>query len=505
MIQPKLQIMKTKSLFTRASIMALLCIFISNYANSQIISTDIRLNTQDYFDVSMDGSDYIAVDDGNVYVIWQGAHSESESYIYFNKSTNGGETFSAETAIYTGPTEAIHVIGSIDVANNIIYIAWTAITDGENEWNIWFTKSTDGGTSFATPTIITTNNSSILPNIKAYNDNVYILYADAASYPLVNYYFVKSANNGDTWDAAVQINDQPCLSSVYFSNLNAMEIDPDGNLYLAWTDGRNEDSNGDIYLCKSTNSGATFTTNVMVNDIADIDSDSVQYFPSIGFGASNKVLVSFDDLRLGSDESFLNSRIYVAQSDDGGNSFASEEMLPEIPSTCKNVSFATNSEEHICLAALFGGAEGFGLYLFESNDNGETYSNSYPISDEYDSGPGDLHAEMNIWGSVFMVWIDEREGPEDRNVYFSYYSYGGMDIKETTNIQNSIFPNPATNLITISNSEAYSQISIYTLRGQLILNEKASQELDVSKIPAGTYIIKMLGKDKTTSERFIKL
>ncbi len=496
--------MKTKHFFYSTMLIALFFVLFSTYSKSQIISGDIKLNTLEYFDVSMDGSDYIAVDGENIYVIWQGAHSESESYIYFCKSTNGGDSFSEETAIYTGPTEAIHVIGSIDVASNTIYISWTVVTNGEEEWNIWFTKSTDGGTTFSSPYIITTNNSSIMPIVKAYNNYAYIFYASAASYPMVDYYFTKSDDYGNSWSPATQINDQACTSSVYFSNLNAMEIGSDGNIYLAWTDGRNPNSNGDIFFSKSTDSGTSFSTNVMVNDITNIDSDSIQYYPNIGIGSDNNVFVSFDDMRLGSENSF-NSRIYISKSNDGGSSFASEEMFSEISDFCKFGNFASNDEEFLCFTALASFAEGFGLYLFESTTNGANFLEPIPISDAFDADASDLHSEMNTDKDVFMIWIDQREGIDDKNIYFSKYDFQPMGTDITNTAKSNIYPNPAKDIIKINQHEEFSWIKIYSISGNLILNQKLTNEIDISKIPSGIYTIKLISKDKAQSEKLIKL
>lgn len=496
--------MKTNLLSLRTVVLSVVLVLIVNSVNSQEVSTDLRLNTTDYYDISMDGGHCIAVDGDNVYAIWQGMLSEDESYIYFTKSTDGGDTFSTESAVYSGPIEAYHVMSSIDVANNNIYIAWVAATNAEADWNVWFTKSTDGGTTFATPTPITTNNTSAFPILKAHGSNVYVFFADAGSYPMVDYYFIKSIDNGDTWGSPSQINDGTCISEVNFSNLNTMDKDVDGNIYLAWTDGRNEDSFGDIYYSKSTDGGTSFTTNVMVNDISNLDSDSVQYYPSIAVGSENNVLVSFIDYRLGSDE-WSNARPYIANSNDGGVSFATEQMYAEINSYCGHAVFASNSSENIAYATCSHQDMHFGVFLSVSNDNGATYGEHIPISDEFDVDPKDIHAQMDSYGQVHLVWKDSREGVDDTNVYYSKYNPTPMSSNNISRDKIKFYPNPANDIIEFSNFDQNSIVEIYSVNGKLVFSQKINCKIDISEIPAGIYFIKILGEGKPITKKLIKL
>ncbi len=496
--------MKTNLLSLTTVVFSVAFFFIANSIQSQEVSTDIKLNTTDYYDVAMDGGHCIAVDGDNVYAIWQGMLSENESYIYFTKSTDGGETFSTESAIYTGPIDAYHVMSSIDVANNNIYIAWVAATNDANDWNVWFTKSTDGGTTFSTPTPITTNNSSAFPILKAHGSNVYIFYANAGTYPMVDYYFIKSIDNGDTWGSASQINDGTCISEVMFSNLNTMEKDATGNIYLAWTDGRNEDANGDIYFCKSTDGGDTFLGNVMVNDMTILDSDSVQHYPSIAVASDNNVLVNFIDYRLGSDD-WANARPYIANSNDGGTSFAQEQLFSGIEGYCGNAVLASNSSQNIAYAACANLDMHFGVFLFVSDDNGATYGEHIPISDEFDVDPKEIHAQMDEYNQVHIIWKDSRVGVDDSDVYYSKYNPAPMGTGNFMSDKLEFYPNPANDIIEFSNFNKTSIVEIYSVNGKLVFSQKINCKIDINEIPAGMYFIKILGEEKPISKKLIKL
>jgi hypothetical protein len=71
----------------------------------------------------------------------------------------------------------------------------------------------------------------------------------------------------------------------------------------------------------------------------------------------------------------------------------------------------------------------------------------------------------------------------------------------------SVYPNPATNEITIKNAEG-GEMKIYNLLGQEILSQKINSDKEVVNIQSllsGTYIIRMQGKDNSVqSSSFIK-
>lgn len=70
----------------------------------------------------------------------------------------------------------------------------------------------------------------------------------------------------------------------------------------------------------------------------------------------------------------------------------------------------------------------------------------------------------------------------------------GVNENEATNF--AIFPNPATSTITVSSkAEPVSQVEIYNLLGQKVvsleLSENLSQNVDVSELSSGMYIMKI--------------
>ena len=67
-----------------------------------------------------------------------------------------------------------------------------------------------------------------------------------------------------------------------------------------------------------------------------------------------------------------------------------------------------------------------------------------------------------------------------------------------------IYPNPVQNILYVKgNSEAYS-IEIYSLIGQLVKTVSNTNEIDVSLLSQGIYLIRIRNENISTTQRFIK-
>jgi uncharacterized protein (TIGR02145 family) len=79
-------------------------------------------------------------------------------------------------------------------------------------------------------------------------------------------------------------------------------------------------------------------------------------------------------------------------------------------------------------------------------------------------------------------------------------------ITENRNEPIKIYPNPATNILYISNADK-AFASVFDLHGRLLLKEQVSNggySLNVSGLARGIYVIKLIGSDRVFVSRFIK-
>jgi len=67
-----------------------------------------------------------------------------------------------------------------------------------------------------------------------------------------------------------------------------------------------------------------------------------------------------------------------------------------------------------------------------------------------------------------------------------------------------IFPNPVKNSLYISGDSSNYNIKIYSLLGQLVISASNVDEVDVSSLTNGVYLIKISNENSTITKRFIK-
>lgn len=84
---------------------------------------------------------------------------------------------------------------------------------------------------------------------------------------------------------------------------------------------------------------------------------------------------------------------------------------------------------------------------------------------------------------------------------------GNLSTKPFEETKLSVFPNPAKNNISLklpANTNV-SEVAIYNLTGQKVLNTNQTQSIDVSQLSAGTYLLKAIDTDgKSFTKKVIK-
>lgn len=212
---------------------------------------------------------------GNLYVGWT-QFSLTKSVILFSRSTDGGKTWSAPIEISThqglprDDNGAVEGFTGAVGADGTLYVVWA---DGSG---IAFAKSRDGGRSFS-------RSRTILNTAPSYFDVEDI-----------------SRSNG-------------------FPEIGiAPRAGRAGILYLTWSDYRNGDV--DVFCATSRNRGRTWSPAVRVNS-DPIHDGTDQFFQWLAVdpqsGAAN---IIFYDRR--DDPENINTKVTLARSTDGGNSFA---------------------------------------------------------------------------------------------------------------------------------------------------------------------------------------
>jgi uncharacterized repeat protein (TIGR01451 family) len=188
-----------------------------------------------------------------------------------------------------------------------LYMSWTDVATSR----ILLSRSTDGNVSWSSPPLILAASSvqGSIPGV-APDGTVYVVFGRSifAGATPATIEFVKSTDGGASFSpASVAANitaipyflPDPFGNSVNFrspASLPAFAVSPtNGNLYIAWADYRHGDA--DIYFSRSTDGGATWDSQVRLND-DPITNGVDQFQPQVSVAPNGRVAVMWFDRRL---------------------------------------------------------------------------------------------------------------------------------------------------------------------------------------------------------------
>ncbi len=260
---------------------------------------------------------FIAVDSlGKIHVVW-GDDRNGKAEVYYSNSTDGGFSFNPDIMVSDGYDNASHPSLAIDSEGTIL-VVWV---DGRNEsagTRIFLSRSLDGGESFDDGTIIDDSLGSLMqqdPEIATGGDSIGVVWYES---PSEKVYFSISSDGGDAFSQPKRLSDNPPSVPERYPSIS---LDESGYIAVSWSDRRTLDY--DIYATDSRDFGATFATDVRVND--DITSN-FQYQPSVAVDRNGYVYVVWMDMRNGSEWD-----IYFARSPVG---------LADLASTSSDITFS---------------------------------------------------------------------------------------------------------------------------------------------------------------------
>jgi hypothetical protein len=187
----------------------------------------------------------------NLHVFW--ADSNPWNYeIYYKKSTDGGVTWSTNKRLTWTADDSYGPSIALDPSAGL-HIAWYDYTPGPAD--IYYKKSTDGGTSWSTTQRLTwTAENSFYPYLIAgASGHLYCVWEDDTP-GNSEIYFKSSADGGGTWSANKRLTWTEGDSWV-----PSLSVGPSGDLHLIWSD----DTPGypELYYKGSADGGVTWTTN----------------------------------------------------------------------------------------------------------------------------------------------------------------------------------------------------------------------------------------------------
>ena len=228
---------------------------------------------------------------GRIYMAWIDFNAGARIFVSY--STNGGTTWSAPLVV-SGAGVDVQGAWPAVAPNGDLYVAWV-------RWNPYSTgpidieivRSTNGGATFApvtnpltgginprasTPTAscgrpALNGNIRYLPSPQitvSPNGNLHVVYVrdpDGLNVgDVINVYYRRSTDNGATWGPEVLLNDDGTTTDQFFPTISA---GPGGRIISTWYDRRLDTANNllfDYYMRASDDGGVTWQASVRVTD-----------------------------------------------------------------------------------------------------------------------------------------------------------------------------------------------------------------------------------------------
>ncbi len=347
--------------------------------------------------------------DGVVYLAFAGwSGSTTGDDIYFTKSSNGGRSWSTPTRVNDdgGNAPQAQPNLALDSANNI-YIAWTDMRNGNND--VYFSKSITGGLTFSANVRVNDviTNSQSEPDLAVDPVNahlVHVVWTDTRSAITgPDIFYANSTDSGLSFNPSLRVNDDISGSE---QGQARIAVAPNRDVYVVWRDPRSAAKGPDIYFSKSSNLGATWSPNIFLNsDVGNF----VQQDPTIAVDAAGTIYVAWTDYR----NPNTSPDIYEAWSANAGASFGANVKVNDDRGLAPqlNPSLAANAGKVQIAWADYrtGGATNYDIYTASSVD-GVTWSPNMKVND--DTLPNNYQATPSIAvdsaGDVFAAFLDTR-------------------------------------------------------------------------------------------------
>jgi hypothetical protein len=294
--------------------------------------------------------------------------------------------FENATNLTNNPMDSVY--GQVAAWNNNVYMLWQdSVPPGHRNYDIYIKRSNDNGTTFGSPVNLSNNPGfSEHPQIAAYNNNVYAIWADDTSGNR-EIFFTRSEDNGTSFDEIKN------LSNNTSDSFN-QEIAVFGeNVYVAWVDqSEEEDDNTNILLKASADGGSTFGRTVNISTNANQETfPKVAAYEGTVYIAWNKGPENLDEID--------NSGLFFVRSLDAGNTFDNIIKLNR-EDAFGELQIAAFDETIYVVSGGLHTLDVDSLFFTKSTDGGSSFSEAMSIEDNA-SFTNPLNVEVGAYNEQF--------------------------------------------------------------------------------------------------------
>jgi hypothetical protein len=289
----------------------------------------------------------IGVSGNTVHVVWSDDQLGNDE-IFYRRSFDGGATWGDAIPLTSHP--AISRVPSIAVNGSILHIIWRDEREGNSE--IYYKRSTDGGTTWSTDTRLTNDPGlSNSTSISVSGTIVHAAWRDVRN-GLAGIYYKRSSDSGDTWGTDELLSN--ATAGQFFTSISSSLL----VVHTVWSDSHT--GNAEIYYKRSTDGGISWEADVPLTD-----DPAVSNVPTIT-ASSSMLHVLWSDARTGA------RKIYYKQSADDGSTWNTDAQISDNASIPER-GYATVSGS--TLHVLFNdGRDGNQEIYYKRNPTGNTFS-----------------------------------------------------------------------------------------------------------------------------------
>ena len=292
--------------------------------------------------------------------------------------------FENATNLTNNPMDSVY--GQVAAWNNNVYMLWQdSMPPGYTNYDIFIKSSNDNGTTFGSPVNLSNNSGfSEHPQIAAYDNNVYAIWADDTSGNR-EVFFTRSEDNSTSFDKIKNLSNN---TSDSFNQEIAVFGD---NVYVVWLD-QDEADNTNILLKASFDGGTTFGRTVHISSNANQET-----FPKIA-AYEDSVYVAWNMAGDNVDERD-NEGLFFVRSLDGGNTFDNIIKLNH-ENDFGELQVAAFDETVYVVSGGIHSVDVNGVFFTKSIDGGRSFSEPVTI-DENATFVNPLNVEVGAYDEQF--------------------------------------------------------------------------------------------------------
>jgi len=441
--------MKMKSTLLLLFAIAISVNVIAQFGTEQIISTNTKEATSVY-SADIDG-------DGDMDVL---SASWKDDKVAWYENTDGKGSFGSQQIIATsadGP-DCVRAFdldgdGDMDVLSSSYY-------DNKIAWY----ENTDGKGNFSAEKVITTNmiyGSWVYASDLDGDGDLDVLSASIDDDKIA--WYENTDGQGNFGQQQIIANpDAP-------NNVIAADIDNDGDMDILF-----DSANGDnIAWCENTDGKGNFSVPRIISSSVDLPS-SVNVSDIDGDGDLDVLSTSIND-----------NKVAWYENTDGQGTFGPQQIINSNANQARYAIAADfdNDGDMDIVSASWNDDK---IAWYENADGQGTFGSQQIISGNADGASGVYVADLNGDNKVDVV---SSSYYDNKIAWYVNSTALGVDDYSFNNF--SIYPNPVKDILWINTDKTRYQIEIYNTIGELLILKKGVNQIAVSNLGIGIYLIKI--------------